>query len=226
MAPARNTMFAKNLTLFRRTKALESQIDDFLDKLSQSALVFRRAVDIYLAEGATAEFDEKLSQVNELESQADKLRRDVETQLYAQTLIPESRGDVLGLIENLDSVLNLCEGGLWAFSIEKPDIPAEFHADYRALTEQVVNTVESLVLASRAFFRNIEAVPDHMHKVMFYEKEADKVSTKLKKAIFATDLPLSHKAHLRNFVEHIDNPADKSEDVADRLAIYTIKRTV
>ena len=226
MAPARNTMFAKNLTLFRRTKALESQIDDFLDKLSQSALVFRRAVDIYLAEGATAEFEEKLSQVNELESQADKLRRDVETQLYAQTLIPESRGDVLGLIENLDSVLNLCEGGLWAFSIEKPDIPAEFHADYRALTEQVVNTVESLVLASRAFFRNIEAVPDHMHKVMFYEKEADKVSTKLKKAIFATDLPLSHKAHLRNFVEHIDNPADKSEDVADRLAIYTIKRTV
>jgi hypothetical protein len=226
MAPARNTMFAKNLTLFRRTKALEAQIDDFLDKLSQSALVFRRAVDIYLADGMTKEFEEKLSQVNELESQADKLRRDVETQLYAQTLIPESRGDVLGLIENLDSVLNLCEGGLWAFSIETPDIPTEFHPDYRTLTEQVVNTVESLVLASRAFFRNIEAVPDHMHKVMFYEKEADKVSTKLKKAIFATDLPLSHKAHLRNFVEHIDNLADKSEDVADRLAIYTIKRTV
>ncbi len=226
MAPARNTMFAKNLNLFRRTKALEGQIDDFLDKLSQSALVFRRAVEIYLAEGVTKEFEEKLSQVNELESQADKLRRDVETQLYAQTLIPESRGDVLGLIENLDSVLNLCEGGLWAFSIETPDIPAEFHPDYRTLTEQVVNTVESLVLASRAFFRNIEAVPDHMHKVMFYEKEADKVSTKLKKAIFATDLPLSHKAHLRNFVEHIDNLADKSEDVADRLAIYTIKRTV
>ena len=127
--------------------------------------------------------------------------------------------NVFAEIENLDSVLNLCEGGLWAFSIETPDIPPEFHPDYRTLTEQVVNTVESLVLASRAFFRNIEAVPDHMHKVMFYEKEADKVSTKLKKAIFATDLPLSHKAHLRNFVEHIDNLADKSEDVADRLSM-------
>ena len=226
MASVRNTLFAKNLTLFRRTKALEAQIDQFLDKLSQSALVFRRAVEIYLAEGATAEFEEKLAQVNDLESQADNLRRSVETQLYAETLIPESRGDVLGLIENLDSVINLCEGGLWAFSIETPDIPAEFHADYRALTEEVINTVESLVLGSRAFFRNIEAVHDHMHKVMFYEKEADKISTKLKKAIFATDLPLSHKAHLRNFVVHIDNLANKSEDVADRLAIYTIKRTV
>ena len=226
MAFARNSSLTKNLTLFRRTKALETQIDEFLDKLSQSALLFRRAVQIYLADGVTAEFEDKLAQVNELESTADHLRRAIETQLYAQTLIPESRGDVLGLIQNLDSVLNLCEGGLWAFSIETPDIPAEFHPDYRTLTEQVVNTVESLVLASRAFFRNIEAVPAHMHKVMFYEKEADKVSTKLKKAIFATDLPLSHKAHLRNFVEHIDNLADKSEDVADRLAIYTIKRTV
>ena len=89
-----------------------------------------------------------------------------------------------------------------------------------------MQAVESLVLASRAFFRNIAAVSDHMHKVMFYEKEADKVSTKLKRAIFASDLPLSHKVHLRDFVEHIDNVADRAEDVADRLTIYAIKRTV
>ena len=226
MAIARIAPFTKGMALFRRTKSLESEIDDFLDKLSQSALLFQRAIEIYLADGPTTEFEDRLSQVNSLESKADHLRRAIETQLYAQTLIPESRGDVLGLLENLDKVLNFCEGALWAFAIEKPQIPEEYHADYRTLTEQVVNTVEALVLASRAFFRNIEAVADHMHKVMFYEKEADKVSTKLKMAIFGSDLPLSHKAQLRNFVEHIDNLADKSEDVADRLAIYTIKRTV
>ncbi len=52
------------------------------------------------------------------------------------------------------------------------------------------------------------------------------MGTKLKRAIFASDLPLSRKAQLRNFVEIIDNVADKSEDVADRLSIYTIKRTI
>ena len=62
---------------------------------------------------------------------------------------------------------------------------------------------------------------------MFYEKEADKVSTKLKRAIFdSDDLELANKSHLRNFVEHIDNIADWSEDVADRLAIYAIKRSI
>lgn len=224
MALAKRNEIARSLNPFRRTRELEQQIDEFLDNLSQSALLFKRAVEIYLADGVTPEFEDKLHQVNELESNSDKLRRSIETQLYTETLIPESRGDVLGLLENLDSVLNRCEGGLWAFSIETPEIPSEFNADYEVLTEQAVQTIEALVCASRAFFRNIDAVADHMHKVMFYEKEADKVSTKLKRAIFASDLSLSRKAHLRNFVEHIDNLADKSEDVADRLAIYTIKR--
>ncbi len=216
----------KKISLFGRTRALESEIDDFLDKLSESSLLFKIAVKLYLKEGCTPDFEQKLQDVNKMESTADHLRRAIETKLYAQTLIPESRGDVLGLIENLDHLLNLFEGSLWAFSIEKPDIPEEFHADYETLTEMAVLSVEALVLASRAFFRNIEAVGDHNHKVMFYEKEADKIGTKLKKAIFASDLDLSRKSHLRNFVEHIDNVPDWAEDVADRLAIYSIKRTV
>ncbi len=216
----------KQLSVFRRTKALENEIDVFMDNLSQSALAFTLAVKTFLHHGRSAEFEEKLSQVNELESSSDDLRRGIETQLYSQTLIPESRGDVLGLLENLDSVLNLCEGALWGFSIENPDIPPELHGDYTALVDQVTAAVESLVLACRAFFRNVEMVGDHMHKVMFYEKEADKVSTKLKRRIFDSDLELAHKLHLRHFVEMIDNVADRSEDVADRLAIYAIKRQI
>ena len=223
---AKHFGLAKNFSLFGRTKALETEIDDFLDNLSEAGLVFRSAIQVYLDDGATAEFEEKLTHVNGLESEADKLRRQIETQLYAQTLIPESRGDVLGLLENLDSILNLFEGTLWGFSIETPDIPTEFHGDFRKLSEEAVQAVESIVLASRAFFRNIEAVGDHMHKVMFFEREADKISTKLKRAIFGSELELARKAHLRSFVEQLDNIADRPEDVADRLAIYTIKRTV
>jgi len=214
----------KAISIFRRTRELEGEIDEFMDNLAQSALAFRRAVTIFLADGRSPEFDEKLAQVNDLESRSDDLRRGIERKLYAQTLIPESRGDVLGLLENLDSVLNNFEGTLWGFSIENPDIPEDYHGDYRTLAEQATAAVEALVLASRAFFRSADSVGDHMHKVMFYEKEADKVSTKLKRRIFDSDIDLAHKQHLRHFIELIDNIADRSEDVADRLAIYAIKR--
>ncbi|MCH7795963.1 MAG: hypothetical protein IH900_12625, partial [Proteobacteria bacterium] len=77
----RISMLGKGLSLFGRTKALENEIDAFLDKLSESALLFKRAIQIYLADGASAEFDAKLQAVNRLESEADKLRRSIETQL-------------------------------------------------------------------------------------------------------------------------------------------------
>lgn len=215
---------SKQLSILRRTRALEREIDEFMDTLSQSALAFKRAVRVFLAEGRSPQFDEKLHQVNNFESRADDLRRAIERELYTRTLIPDSRGDVLGLLENLDSVLNLFEGALWGLSIENPDIPQDLHGDYEALAEQVTLAVECIVLASRAFFRDAQAVGDHVHKVSFFEKEADKVSTKLKRRIFDSDMELARKLHLRHFVEMIDNVADRAEDVADRLAIYAIKR--
>ena len=215
---------APNLSLFGRTKQLELQIDSFFDKVSEAAVVFRLGVRVYLKEGYTEEFVTRLDRVVELESEADVLRRDIEKHLYSNTLIPDSRGDVLGLIETMDQLLSEFEDTLWAFSIEKPAIPEEFGSGYRKLTNMVIRSVDELALSGRAFFRSPHDVPAYNHKVILYEKEADKISLNLKTAIFDSSLDLSFKIQLREFADRIDGIADLAEDVADRLAIYAIKR--
>ena len=94
----------------------------------------------------------------------------------------------------------------------------------KQLAEQVALAVESLVMAARSFLRDLNALRDHNHKVMLYENEADQLALSLKARIFKSDLPLERKAHLRNFVDKVDQLADEAEDVADWLAIYAIKR--
>lgn len=215
----------KKLAIFHKTKELESQIDDFCDKVDEGALAFKIGIHAYITEDHDA-FDDKLKLVNRIESDGDALRREIERRLYAQTLIPESRGDVLGLLENMDQILNKCEGPMWKFAIEKPEIPVVFRKDFENLVDSTVQGVDALVSASRAFFRDIGTVSDYMHKVMFFEKEADKVGTRLKIAIFSSDLDLARKQQLTSFVEIIDDIVDSAEDVADRLAIYTIKRSI
>jgi len=70
-------------------------------------------------------------------------------------------------------------------------------------------------------------VADHMHKVSFWEKQSDIISTRLQRAIFKReDLRLSHRMQLRDFVRQVDEIADCAEDVADRLSIYVIKRSL
>ncbi len=209
---------------FGRSRVLENQIDEFLDKISEAGLVFSRAMRLYLEQGPCAEFEGFLQEEVRIERRDDDLRRTIETQLYAHTLIPDFRGDVLSLLEDMDNLVNIYEANLFRFSIERPEIPPEYQRDFRDLTETVVTCVESVVLSARAFFRDIETVRDHNAKVMFYEKEADKLSTKLKRAVFASDLELAHKTQLRYFVERVDELANEAEDIADYLAIYSIKR--
>lgn len=217
-------MDKSKLRLFHTTKEVETHFDSFLDTVSQGGMAFRSAVETYLDAAGNGDLKAKLDQLNDLEHKGDDLRRQVEHELYTLALIPDFRGDVLSLLEDLDSLLNVMEETMVSFEIERPAFPPELHADLRQLAESVSLAVESAVMASRAFLRDIQSVRDHLHKVMFYEKEADRASDKLKRAVFASSLPLAEKLHLRRFIDVIDHIADESEDVADWLAIYTIKR--
>jgi len=212
--------------LFKTTKALESEIDEYLDDVSEGALVFVEGVKNYM-NGKKSSFDTHLETIDKLEGTADGLRRKIENDLYLHSLIPEHRGDVLGLLESMDDVIDTAKSTLTQFDVERPYIPEQFKPRFVELAETTSKAAESVVLATRAFFKEVKLVKDHLHKVYFYEREADKQSDQIKRDAFATkDLDLSQKFHLRYFALHIDTLADNSERVADRLSIYTIKRTI
>lgn len=213
------------ITLFSKTKELEAQTDEFCDKVSEGALAFKLGMQRYL-EGDLTGFEEKLHHVSAIESRADELRREIQRRLYVETLIPESRGDVLELLENSDDILNACDGAMWQFAIEKPELGDEMKADFANLVESVAAAVEALVRALRDFFRGSESLTDDMHKVGFYESEADKMGHKLMGAVFSSDMDLSRKNQLRSIVLHIDNIADIAEDVSDKLAVFALKRAI
>ena len=201
-------------------------IDNFLVLLSESAMSFQEAVMIYLDQGDSERFDEKLKQVGEAESRADELRRGIQKDMYAETLMPDARGDILNLLGSLDKIINKFEETLWYFTSEKPQIPEDLRDEYRELLTPTTACVEALVLASRAFFRDVGTISDHLHKVRYYEKEADQVIGRLKYGIFSTKMLLAEKIHLRFFAERIVWISDLAEDVADDLAIYAIKRAM
>lgn len=202
------------------------KIDDFLDKVSESGILFKHGLDAYL-KGNIASFEKKIEDISSVEHMDDALRRDLEVQLYTQTLIPESRGDVLELLESMDGLLDRFKGALWRFEIERPEIYPQLHEDVRELGTCVVESVEAIVRSARAFFKDISAVTDHLHKVSHWETQSDIVSTRIQKRVFRQpDLSLSYRMQLRDFIRHVDKIADRAEDVADKLRIYVIKRSL
>jgi len=220
-------MKLKRPSLLSRAVRLERRIDDFFDKVVQAGLLFRAALDLYLTEGSSDEYRAKMAAVEQLESQGDKLRREIEAELYQNTLIPDLRSDVLSILEDVDKLINRYEATLFKFDIEQPHFPAEQHQVLRRLLDTVCESVEQVILASRAFFRDIRSVRDYTTKVQWLETEADKLSTRLLRELFRSpELDLAQRMHLRYFVERIDDLANAAEDISDRLTIYAIKRRI
>jgi len=213
------------MSLFRSSKVLETQIDDFLDTVAEGGLVFREGINAYLAADA-ADFDAAIAKIDKLEARADKLSREVESHLYRHSLIPEHRGDVLGLLENTDNIIDRIKTSLHQFSVEQPVIPEIYHEGFRKLADASCEAAEAVIVSARAFFRDADSVKDNLYKVHHFEKEADLVSDALKRSVFASDLDLAHKIHLRYFALNVELVSDRAEEVADRLAIYAIKRNI
>lgn len=214
------------MKIIGETKKLIGDLDIFWDTISRSALTFRSGINNYL-EGRVTKFRSDLEDISKLENETDKMRREIKHKLYSHMLIPESRGDVLGLLETTDNVVDSIKKVLLQFDIEMPEIPDSMKDDFMELTKMSVKTVDEMVLASRAFFREISIVNDHINKVHYFEHEADKIEEALKRKAFNSKIikQLSRKVQLRYFVEKVALISDEAEAVCDRLSVYVIKRS-
>lgn len=215
------------MAFFNTTKKLILDIDEFFDAIDNGSLVFKEGVGNYL-KGDQNKFAENLKAIDKFEVKADSIRRKVENNLYAHSLLPQYRGDVLRLMEKCDDMLDIMKEDLYQFDVEIPLIPKKLHADIIKLTKISVSAIDALIPAARAFFKDPAAVKDKIHRVYFFEKEVDKLANNIKRKVFHEfpDLKLSEKIHLRYFTLHIENVSDAAEVVADILSILAIKRIV
>jgi predicted phosphate transport protein (TIGR00153 family) len=217
------------LTLFGKARSIESQVDEFLNILTEAGLVFEQIIDRYITHGADESFEQKRQRMRETKQNGNKLARVIGKLLYTDMLIPDLRSDVLSLLQDLSYVLDRYDEIAASIDVERPDLSIVDEGpkgEFKEVCSLAVNSVESAVAATRAFFKDMSAVDAHVHKIGFYESEVDQLAMRLKKDLFATDLPLDRKMQLRYFIDMIDDLADDAENVGDWIAIYTIKRSL
>jgi predicted phosphate transport protein (TIGR00153 family) len=213
------------MALFKSSKSIIRDIEEYINKVDQGGLHFKKGVIDFL-DGRNNDFQDVLASISKEEAKADSLRRKIENELYSYSLLPEHRGDVMRLLEKTDDIIDMMKENLYQFDVEDPFVPEEIHDDLKRLSELSISAVEELLPALRVYFTDPIAVKDRLHRVYFYEKETDKLAMDIKRKIFkqVPNLLLSQKIHLRYFTLHIENVSDAAETVADILTIMAIKR--
>lgn len=215
-----------NFMPFQKTQVLINEIDEFLDKVSEATMVVEQTYLHYIDKGTDDYLDEKMQQIFDIEVRGDELRRNVATVMFTQMLMPDTREDVLTLLDFLDNVLDDCVHLIALLCISRPELPNDFRPAFKELTIEVVKACQYMVQAARAYFMEPFAVRDHVHKISFHEIESTKITLRLGKTVHDSELPLEHKRFLVDIAVKLREIASHADDVGDRTAIFAIKRSI
>ncbi|MCM8821006.1 MAG: DUF47 family protein, partial [Candidatus Omnitrophica bacterium] len=183
-------------------------------------------VEKYFETGLSREFKEMIETTHLSESMADDIRREIELEMYEKSLIPESRGDILGLLESTDEVMNKAQSVLYQIETENIEIPGELQEDFLRLIHNNISAFEVAIDGFRTLFHNLREVREKVQEVDKRESSSDRMERELIRKIFAGSYETGEKILLKDLVIEIGNISDMSEEVTDRLNIVAAKRMV
>ncbi|AKI97562.1 TIGR00153 family protein [Kosmotoga pacifica] len=179
-----------------------------------------------LKENDSKKLEELYNEVHIRETNADSIRRKMESEMYQGAFLPNFRGDLLGLVESFDRIANNAESISDQISLQKMDIPETLHAEIVKQLELSHETFKVVKKAAEAMFEDLEKAGEYVIETEKLEHKEDIFERELIKKIYSKELPLAEKMQLRELVMHIGNLADLSEDCSDRIEIVILKRRV
>jgi len=211
---------------FSKTNKLLEMIEEYLEKVTECMDQARKTLFIYIEKGSCDEFDGLVTKTHMAESCSDDLRREIEISLYEKALIPESRGDILGLLETVDRIPNKAESVAFQIQTEAIRIPDEFKSELKEIININFNIFEDIKRAIRAVFKNIKEVRYITNEIDKKESSSDSMERDLIRKLFSSNIDTGEKILLKELIIEIGSISDRAEDTADRLNIMAVKRLI
>lgn len=216
------------MLIFKKEKHALELVLKHLKEVNECLVESRNSLEEYVV-GNIEAAAQKAQAVDQLESLADNLMRELRGVLLDGAFLPHIRVDVYRLVEAVDSIAGMAEEITHFIIDQSPDVPDEFQADLLEIFAQALNCFHELRRALKAYFKPkgmFEDLEDHFTKVCDLESEVDILQSALTKKVFLSSMELSKKMHLQQLIKQIGNIADLSEDAADELEFAAMKSMV
>jgi predicted phosphate transport protein (TIGR00153 family) len=212
--------------LFKKEQQVEQLIYQYLDNLKMAQNEFLKAMNVYFEKGFSGDFDFLIERLHKVESKADDTRNEIETMMYTKALIPESRGDILGLLEAIDQIPGLFQVVLYMIQTQRLSTPDFLVLDMKELIRVSLECCDLLVKEVEALFKKSGNIRSFVSTIDNNESHCDHIERRIITKIFDADLEPSQKLQLKEMVIQLGDISDQTDRVARRVYIISIKRRV
>ena len=211
--------------LFKKQYAVEEKVQRLLRFLEDMAHLYQTAYESYFG-GSLEDFSQRNKELGEIEKKLDELGHQIQMTLLHESLMPNSRDDLLWFLTKLDKVPSSLKHSLGDILLENPEIPEEFHSSMKNMITHTHLAVQALAHATDSLFSDLRSVRQHVDEVSRQESEVDKIEYKLLQMVFENKkYELATKYQLKGILKQIGRVTNLAEDVADAVLILATKHS-
>lgn len=168
-------------------------------------------------------------EVSYLEKKADLVRREIILKLMKGELLPESRRDILTLIERMDKIANFSEELMKQYVFQKPKMESFLMESILEINKITINQLEILKELIEALLENFAKAyekKDYILKIEELESCVDKIEDDTVIKIFESNESLSQKIQWKSFITRFAEISDLTEDISDLVEIILATRKI
>ncbi|MEG0541630.1 MAG: TIGR00153 family protein [Angelakisella sp.] len=215
--------------IFYRGKKILEMVDHHYDCVLESCTLFGQFMNEFLDSGITPAAEQLCQKIDAKEKEADAARRAVVNEFLSGGMLPQTRTELLRLVELNDGVANKAQDVSRQIVYECVTFPDALKPDIKKMVDLTLQQLEALSHAIELLFSNYEQlIKDNsiLEEVKNFEGLVDEDELQLIRAIFAMDIHLAEKNHMKYFVSKIADISDLIEDIADAIQIMVVLRKV
>ncbi len=212
--------------LFKKEQQVESLIYDYLETLKQTQENFLKAFRACLEDPCGENLDFLIAQTHKFESKADDIREEIKLLMYGKALIPDSRGDIMGLLESIDQIPRLFERVLYMIQTQKLFVPPELEPDISELVRISLECCDLVIEQVIALLKKREGIRSQMNIIDTNESHCDHIERRIIVKVFDSDIDPFLKLQVKELVVEIGNISDQADRVSRRINIISMKRRV
>jgi predicted phosphate transport protein (TIGR00153 family) len=211
---------------FRKERLLETLIYSYLENLGMIQKHFAKAMNICLKEGVSDDFCFLMDQTHKFESRADDLRDETNELMYSRALIPESREDIMALLERVDEIPRSFEQILNMIRTQKLSFPEFLILDIQELIRVSMESCDMMAKQIDVLLKKKEGVRALMSTIDQNESHCDHIERRFITKLFDSDLEPFLKLQLKEMVIVMGEISDQADRVSKRVNIMTMKRRI
>ena len=209
-----------------KQKKIEKLMESYQQQVVDCFKQFDKAFQKYLANHDRNELAKDFSEIHSFESKADDIRREVEEMMYSKSLFPESRGDIMGLLETVDKVPNKAEDIVRRVLNQRINIPKEYAYSVLELVKLACRSAITLVESMECLFSNFSKATRTVGIMDEIESQADCIEADIIERIFSSNMDNFDKLQLRDLTVAISEVCDRVMNAGDKIRIIVAKRRV